>query len=277
MAENGLKTPVFGTDKADGRRNSRDGASKKAFNVQNCKDMKITKLVSRPMAMGIGDGMEMGDAFAPNRKLWVQAAIAAAGLAASLYGQASSAAAANKAEARQRRLEQEQQSWYKRRYNEDYIDTAAGQNLVRRAKQFAQENWRKAQGAQAVTGGTEAATAQAKEAGNRMVGDTIANIAGTDTQRKDNADNIRLQQMNQNAQMDIQRENQRSQNIAQAGAQAANSVGSIVSAFDQGNNNKVSLGGSSNGGVATDASGSMAAMRMAAADDLARIRMRNGG
>lgn len=214
--------------------------------------MKITKLVSRPMAMGIGDGMEMGGAFAPNRKLWVQAAIAAAGLAASLYGQASSAAAANKAEARQRRLEQEQQSWYKRRYNEDYIDTAAGQNLVRRAKQFAQENWRKAQGAQAVTGGTEAATAQAKEAGNRMVGDTIANVAGTDTQRKDNADNIRLQQMNQNAQMDIQRENQRSQNIAQAGAQAANAVGSIVSAFDQGNNNKVSLGGSSNGGSYRD-------------------------
>ena len=28
-AENGLKTPVFGADKADGRRNSRDGASKR--------------------------------------------------------------------------------------------------------------------------------------------------------------------------------------------------------------------------------------------------------
>jgi hypothetical protein len=29
MAENGLKTPVFGADKTDGRRNSRDGASKR--------------------------------------------------------------------------------------------------------------------------------------------------------------------------------------------------------------------------------------------------------
>lgn len=239
--------------------------------------MKITKLVSMPMAMGIGDGMEMGGAFAPNRKLWVQAIIGAAGLAASLYGRASSAAANNRAEARQRRLEQEQSAWYKRRLNEDYIDTAAGQNLVRRAKQFAQENWRKAQGAQAVTGGTEAATAQAKEAGNRMVGDTIANVAGSDTQRKDNADNIRLRQMNQNALMDIQRETQKAKDRAKVVEQASNDVGSIVSAFDQGNNNKVSLGGSSNGGVTTDASGSMAAMRMAAADDLARIRMRNGG
>ena len=131
----------------------------------------------------------MGKIFAPSHKLWVISAIGAGvGLASSLIGGAKAAEAAREAEKKQKAQEARENAWYTRRYNEDYLDTAAGQNLVRRAKDYARENWKKAAGAQAVAGGTDAATAMAKEAGNRMVGDTIANIAAADSQRKANVD-----------------------------------------------------------------------------------------
>ena len=122
---------------------------------------------------------------------------------------------------------------------------------MRRAKDYAREQVKRAEGARAVAGGTDAATAQAKEAGNRMVGDTIANIAATDQQQKAQVDNMHRQAGMQFAQMDIARENQRAQNIAQAAQGASNALASGASAFgaaSQGNNNSVNLNGSDNGG-----------------------------
>jgi len=233
----------------------------------------VTKYVNQPLGMGYGTGMEgarigassvscggvmMDCAFAGRPKLWIPVVLAAASLATSIAGGAASSAASRRAEARQRRQEAEEDTWYKRRYNEDYVDTAAGQNLVRRAKDYARENVKRAEGARAVAGGTDAATAQAKEAGNRMVGDTIANIAATDQQQKAQVDNMHRQAGMQFAQMDIARENQRAQNIAQTAQGASNALASGASAFSaasQGNNNGVNLNGSDNGGFRRVAGG----------------------
>ena len=188
--------------------------------------------------------------FAPQRKEWIAAAIGAAtGLASSLIAGNKAAKAANEAEKRQREQEASERAWYNRRYNENYVDTAAGQNLVRRAKDFAKENWKKAAGAQAVAGGTDAATAQAKEAGNKMVGDTIANIAATDQQRKSHVDDLHRQAESQFAQMDMNRDLQRAQNITNAGQAASNALISAGAAIDQAGAGKTSLQGGSNGGV----------------------------
>ena len=212
----------------------------------------VTKLVNQPLGMGIGDGLSgvtLGSL--PHQpKLWIGAALGVAGgIASSLIGGNEAAKAARAAERRQREQEAKEEAWYNRRYNEDYIDTAAGQNLVRRAKDYAKEQWKKAAGAQAVAGGTDAATAMAKDAGNKMVGDTIANIAATDTQRKAQVDNMHRQSQAQFAQMDMAREQQRAQNITNAASAASNAMMSIGSAVDQASAKTPNLNGGSNNGV----------------------------
>ena len=206
----------------------------------------VTKFVNQPLGMG--------NCFAPSHKQWVVSAIGAGlGLATSLIGGARAAEASREAERRQRAAEAREEAWYKRRYNENYVDTAAGQNLVRRAKEYARENWKKAAGAQAVAGGTDAATAMAKEAGNKMVGDTIANIAATDQARKDNVDNMHRQAQEKFAQMDMAREQQRAQNITNAASAASNAIMSAASAVDQASSPaKPSLNGGSNNSTPVD-------------------------
>ena len=220
----------------------------------------VTKYIEKPLGTG--------ETFAPSRKEWIATAIgAAAGLASSIFGGISASKAAEEAERKQRAAEARENAWYLRRYNEDYLDTAAGQNLVRRAKEYARENWKKAAGAQAVAGGTDAATAMAKEAGNKMVGNTIADIAAADTQRKANVDNIHMGNQQKFAQMDIDRENQRAQAITNAAQNASNAIMSVAGAVDQASNPaKPNLSGgknNSNSVFPTDAgwqSGKLAAL-----------------
>lgn len=167
------------------------------------------------------------------KKEWIATAIGAGvGVLSSILGGASASRAAKAAERRQRAMEAKEQAWYNRRYNEDASDTAVGQNLIRRAKDYAKEQWKKAAGAQAVAGGTDAATQMAKDAGNKMVGDTIANIAATDQERKANVDNIHMQNQQNFAQMDMQREMNRSQAITDAASQASNAIMQAASAFE---------------------------------------------
>ena len=212
---------------------------------QNGNNM-VTKLVNQPLGMG--------NPLASSQKMWVISAIGAGvGLASSLIGGAKAAEAAREAERKQKAQEAREEAWYNRRYNEDYVDTAAGQNLVRRAKEYAKENWKKAAGAQAVAGGTDAATAMAKEAGNKMVGDTIANIAATDQARKDNVDNMHRQAQANFAQMDMAREQQRAQNITQAAQGASNAIMSAAGALAQAN----LKGGSNNSTPVEQPSGSV--------------------
>jgi hypothetical protein len=85
----------------------------------------------------------------------------------------------------------------------------------------------------------------AKEAGNKMMGDTLSNIAVADQQRKENVDNQHQQAQEKFAQMDINREMQRAQNITQASQGASNALLSAAGALA----GAQSLKGGSNGGV----------------------------
>lgn len=196
---------------------------------------ELNKLIGRVASgMGNADGL-LAPVVAPARLPWIATAIGAGvGLASSLIGGAAASRAARSAERRQRQREAEEAAWYNRRYNEDYADTAAGQNLLRRAKDFARETWRKAAGAAAVAGGTDAATAMAKEAGNKMVGDTLSNMAATDEARKASVDNAHRAAQDSFAQMDMQRELQRAQSITEASQNASNAMLQAGMALDTG-------------------------------------------
>lgn len=203
--------------------------------------MKLTKIVSNE-----------GNSFAPVRKEWIATAIgAAASLASSLIGGHKAAQAAREAEKKQKAREASENAWYLRRYNEDYADTAAGQNLMRKAKDFANSQWKKAEGAKAVGGGTDASAAQAKEAGNKMVGDTLANISAQDQSKKAQVDAMHRNAQDRFMQMDVNRELQRSQNITNAAQNASNAMMQAGAAIDgaksQANTSTTSLTGGSNG------------------------------
>lgn len=212
----------------------------------------LMKYINKPIGMGTGEGtgrdtLHIG---VTDPKCWVVSAIGiGVGLASSLLGGASAARQARRAQARQRQQEGSERAWYDRRYNEDYVDTAAGQNLVRRAKDAAREQWRKAAGAQAVAGGTDAATAQAKEAGTRMIGDTIANIAAQDTQRKANVDAMHRQAEQTQAAHDVALQQTKAQNITNATQAASNAIIGASGVLEQGLTGASSLKGGSNGGV----------------------------
>ena len=167
----------------------------------------------------------LGMSYCPTRKEFIAGILAAAGgLASTLIGGAASAAAERAAAARQRAEEAKENAYYNRRYNEDFIDKAAGQNLVRRAKDIYDRQIRHAQGAAAVGGGTDAAVQMAKDSANKAVGDTIADISAQDTARKESADAQHRAAESRFAQMDMQRESQRGQNIAQVASGLSNAV-----------------------------------------------------
>lgn len=156
--------------------------------------------------------------YAPRRKEWITAALAGAGLASSLastiFGGASASKQQREAERRLAEEKARNDAWYNRRYNESYSDTSAGQNMIRMAKEAARENWKREAGAAAVAGGTDAAAAMAKEAGNRMVGDAIAKMAETDTARKDNIDASYRAENSRLTQQQIALDQQKAQNTA---------------------------------------------------------------
>ena len=191
---------------------------------------------------------ELGnECFGPRRKEWIGAAIGAVGgLASSLFGGAAASKAAREGIEAQRRAIDKQNAYALKEYNQDYVDTAAGQNLVRRAKDYARDTWRRAQGAKAVGGGTDAATQMAKDSGNRMMGDTIANIAATDQSRKQNALGQMMKVEGQRGAMEAAVANNRAQQITNAAQAASNAMMSIGSAVDQSSTSNENLKGGNN-------------------------------
>lgn len=202
--------------------------------------MKITKLVSQSIGTGIS-------AFSPTKAEWVVSAISAGvGLASSLLGGAASERAAEEAARQQRIQKNKDDASYLRRMNENYADTAAGQSLINRAREAAQAQWKRADGAAAVAGGTDAAAAMAKQQGNDMIANTIDKMAANDTARQDKAAEEKQASDKQYAAMEAQRAQQRADNVAKTAGAAANAIGTLAGAFEQPNNNATNLAGSNN-------------------------------
>lgn len=156
---------------------------------------------------------------------WITTAIGVgAGVLSSLYGGAAAADEARKAQRLLARKEAEEKAWYDRRYNQRYLDTEAGQNLIRKATEIQRRNNQRAEGAARVAGATTSAVAKAKEQGNKVMGDTIANIAANDTARRDNVDLQHRSMMNNITNQRIGVHNQQAANITNAASQASNSL-----------------------------------------------------
>lgn len=182
------------------------------------------------------------------KKEWILgAASLALGVGSSLFGANKAKKAARRAQAENQYRTNAEKAWYDKNYNTDYLDTKAGQNLMRRAQEVQDEYIRKANGAAAVGGGTAASVAQAKESANKAMGDTIANIAAKDTARKQDVEDTHLENT-----MELSRERQKvEQQKAEATSDAAqnasnamfnfgvNQLGSELEGAKTQNNNKL--------------------------------------
>ena len=159
------------------------------------------------------------------KKEWVLgAASLALGIGSSLFGANKAKKAARRAQAENQYRTNAEKAWYDKNYNTDYLDTKAGQNLMRSAQEVQDEYIRKADGAAAVGGGTAASVAQAKESANKAMGDTIANIAAQDTSRKQHVEDAHLANTQQLSRERQQIEQQKAQATSDAAQNASNAL-----------------------------------------------------
>lgn len=166
----------------------------------------------------------MEQSFKPQVAELLGFALGALGAGMSILGGVSSANAAKRAEKLRKEQDAKNAAWFNRKYNESYIDTAAGRNAIRQAIDYGKRQTQRAEGAAAVTGGTDAAVAQAKEGANRMVGDTIGNLAAQDTARKEQAEATYLRQQEQSTAQQMANQQAKAAGIAQAAQGASNAM-----------------------------------------------------
>ena len=160
-----------------------------------------------------------------DKKEWVLgAASLALGVGSSLFGANKAKKAARRAQAENTYRTNAEKAWYDKNYNTDYLDTKAGKNLMRRAKEVQDEYVRKADGAAAVGGGTAASVAMAKEAANKAMGDTIANVAAQDTARKQHVEDAHMQNTQQLSRERQQIEQKKAQDTSDAAQNASNAM-----------------------------------------------------
>lgn len=151
---------------------------------------------------------------------------AAGGLASSIWGGIQASKAAKKANNELANQRQKNEDWYRRRYNEDYTQSAEAQAAMTRARELAREQMQAARGTVAVMGGTEAGIAAAQGAANDMLADTMSGIAQNATARKDAVEG---QYMQTDAALSQQQQNVYNQQAANSTAAANQGVAASMS------------------------------------------------
>lgn len=147
--------------------------------------------------------------FGPDDPYQHQAFIGALiGAAVAIGGGIISSRASKKAAERQQaeldKQKREERNWYDRRYNEDYTQTATAQSLLTKARQFADDSYKRAAGAAKVGGASTESAALAKQAGNKVIADVAGNIAAQGDARRDALDMQHMQNQKEFANQQMQ-------------------------------------------------------------------------
>jgi hypothetical protein len=116
--------------------------------------------------------------------------------------------------------EKENQAWYDRRYNEDYTQSAEAQAALTQAREQAKDMVRRAEGTQAIMGGTDESVNATREAAANAVADATTAIASQATARKDAVESQYLAKKDAISQQQQAVQNQQAQANAQMGSQA---------------------------------------------------------
>lgn len=161
---------------------------------------------------------------APRKVEFIGAAI---GAAASIAGGIASGAMLAKAQKAYDKAHKQNTAYYERLMSENYLDTAAGQETVRQARETMKAGTDQAAGAAAFGGGTDSSAAKARESANKQVGNMMSGIAANDVQRKDNAGAGLVNENNTYASNTASIYTQKANNISQAAQGVANAASSM--------------------------------------------------
>lgn len=130
-------------------------------------------------------------------------------------------------------LQEQNQNWYDRRYNEDATQRADAQRLITMTEESIKNRNRQAAGTAAVMGGTTESVAAAKAANNAALTDTVSQIAADAANRKDA---IEQQYMAQNANI-VEQQNaisqKKAEGITTAIGNVAGAAGDIAGIFSK--------------------------------------------
>ena len=151
-------------------------------------------------------------------------------LGSSIYGSVASAKQNKEAQRELEARRAENRRWYEQKMNEDYTMRSDVQNVLRKQRELLQEQYQRARATNVVAGGTDESLALQQQAANKVMGDTMADIAANATAHKDavesdyRAHEAALSQQQQNIYAG------QAQATAQAASQAANAGASLLGA-----------------------------------------------
>ncbi len=161
---------------------------------------------------------------APRKREFIGAAI---GGATSVLGGIFSSSKMSEALDSYKQAHNENSAYYKRLMSENYLDTSAGQETVRQARETMKSGTDQAAGAAAFGGATDSSAAAARESANKQVGNMMGGIAANDVQRKDNAGNALAQENNSYAENVAKIKMGQAQAITTAAQGVANAASSL--------------------------------------------------
>ena len=152
----------------------------------------------------------------------------AGSIGSAIFGGSKASKAAKQADNLLIQQKTDNENWYNKRYNEEYSQTAEAQNLLNYAREQADRQFRRAEGAAAVSGATDESVALAKRSANEMIGQTAANIAAQGTARKDAIEQQYLNTKNSLTQQQVANLQSKAQNTSNAAGQASGAFGSLA-------------------------------------------------
>lgn len=152
-------------------------------------------------------------------------------LGSAIYG----AVASSKANNRARQLIQQQRDdnkrWYETKMNQDYTLRTDVQNAINRQRELLDEQYKRAKATNVVSGGSEESVALQKEAANKSLADTTADIAAAGANYKDS---VEQQYRAQDAALNQQQVQSYQQQAAQTAAAASQAVNAGLGLVGQG-------------------------------------------
>lgn len=152
-------------------------------------------------------------------------------LGSAIYG----AVASSKANNRARQLIQQQRDdnkrWYDTKMNQDYTLRTDVQNAINRQRELLDEQYKRARATNVVSGGSEESVALQKEAANKALADTTADIAAAGANYKDQ---VEQQYRAQDAALNQQQAQSYQQQAAQTAAAASQAVNAGLGLVGQG-------------------------------------------
>ena len=171
---------------------------------------------------------------------------AAAALGSAVYGGIKSASAARAQKREIAAQEAKNNAWYERNYYQDYLDTSMSKSAMRRVEDTLDRRNRENQAQAVVTGATPEAIEARREGNEKVLSDTVGQLAARNDARKDSIDAVDMQNQNNISQQRLGQEQADEQGGAAFQQAGINALGSIASAAaDGGLNSRANFSGAS--------------------------------